>query len=285
VQTMPCTWTPSSGRAPCFTKANCSNDPSATTHRKNRWIREVRLKLDNPQTFADRTVVMAVNWLSGALRWPIGRHFPQGVYPARDIKRFFPNLRVEEIFDIGANIGQSAVQYAINYRAARIDSFEPLRKPFDELEKRTSRNPRIHCHNLALGSSSGVARMDTMNYTYMSRMSDDGDETVTVTTAVEFTRENHIDHINLFKVDTEGFDLEVLRGAEQLIRERRIDLIQVEAGMNPENTHHVYFENFTQYLHGFDYRLFGIYHQFYEWPTRSPKLRRCDLMFASPQLI
>lgn len=230
-------------------------------------------------------VVMAASWLSGAIRWPIGRHFPQGIYPARDIKRFFPELTIESIFDIGANVGQSAVQYAITYRAAQIESFEPLRKPYDELVRRTSKNPRIHCHNLAFGSTSGTAKMDPMDYTYMSRISDDGDETVMVTTAVEFCRENNIEHINIFKVDTEGFDLEVLRGAEPLIRESRIDLVQVEAGMNPENEHHMYFETLTEYMHALDYRLIGIYHQHNEWPTKSPKLRRSDFLFASPKLI
>lgn len=230
-------------------------------------------------------VVMAASWLSGAIRWPIGRHFPQGIYPARDIKRFFPGLKIETIFDIGANVGQSAVQYAITYRTARIDSFEPLHKPFEELQRRTARNSRIHCHNLALGSTSGTAKMDPMDYTYMSRISDDGEETVSVTTAVDFTRDNHIDRVNIFKVDTEGFDLEVLRGAEQLINERRLDLIQVEAGMNPENEHHVYFEKLTGYLHAHEYRLIGIYHLHNEWPTQSPKLRRSDLLFASPTLI
>lgn len=230
-------------------------------------------------------IVMAASWLSGAVRWPIGRHFPQGIYPARDIKRFFPTLNIETIFDIGANVGQSAVQYAITYRKARIESFEPLEKPFGELERRTARNPRIHCHKLAMGSSAGTAKMDPMGYTYMSHISDDGDETVSVTTAVDFARDNDIDRVNIFKVDTEGFDLEVLRGAEQMLTERRLDLVQVEAGMNPENEHHVYFEKLTEYMHDHDYRLIGIYHLHNEWPTQSPKLRRSDLLFASPKLI
>jgi FkbM family methyltransferase len=224
--------------------------------------------------------------LSAKLRWPILRHFPQGIYLARDIKRFFPNMAIEEVFDVGANVGQTAVQYAITFPAARIDSFEPISSTYDTLCRRTARNPRIHCHNFALGSASGEFKMSVQGENSdMSTISDTGDETVTVRTAVDFCNENGIEHINLFKVDTEGFDLEVVRGAEQLIVENRIDLIQVEAGMNPENTHHIYFEKFTKYLHELDYRLFGIYDQFYDWPTGAPRLRRANMVFASPKLI
>ncbi len=87
------------------------------------------------------------------------------------------------------------------------------------------------------------------------------------------------------KVDTEGFDLEVLRGAKSLIESGAIDLIQVEAGMNPENEDHIYFEHFTAYLQDYGYRIFGIYEQGPERLTHPAKLRRANIVFASPSLI
>ncbi len=70
------------------------------------------------------------------------------------------------------------------------------------------------------------------------------------------------------KIDTEGYDLEVLRGAESLLTHQRVDLVQVEAGMNRDNHRHVTFILLTEYLERFNYRLFGIYNQSGEWPAR-----------------
>ncbi|MCH9728620.1 MAG: FkbM family methyltransferase [Actinomycetia bacterium] len=223
--------------------------------------------------------------LSATLRWPVTRHFPQGIYFARDFGRFFRELEIENIFDVGAHHGESAIEYAALFPHARIDSFEPVRESFIELQRRTSRNPRVHCHNFALGSRSENSKMDTTaGYSSSFKISKDGNEKVTIKTAVDFCRQHHIDRVNFLKIDTEGFDLEVLRGAEPLIENRDIDLIQVEAGMNPENNFHVYFEHFTSYLHKYGYRIFGIYEQVSEPLARSAKLRRSNIIFASPSL-
>jgi FkbM family methyltransferase len=224
--------------------------------------------------------------LSARLRWPVTRHFPQGVHFARDFRRFFPELEMRNIFDVGAHHGESATEYSILYPQARIDSFEPVRASFVEMQRRTAGNPRIHCHNLALGSRREESTMDTSaGHSSMFKISDHGDERVRVVTAADFCCEKRIDRINFLKVDTEGFDLEVLYGAQTLIEDAAIDLIEVEAGMNPENDIHVYFDKFTSYLYGYGYRIFGIYEQGPEGPTNSAKLRRSNIIFASPSLV
>lgn len=221
--------------------------------------------------------------LSAYLRWPLSRRFPQGIYFIRDFKRFFPNTEMDIILDVGAHLGQSAVEYAINFPTARIECFEPVRQTFLELQRSTARYRGIRCHNVALGSFTGESRIDTtVSHSSMATISASGNEVIDLMTASEFCAANGIHHISFLKIDTEGFDLEVLRGAEALLDEVRVDFIQVEAGMNPENITHVYFEAFTSYLHAFGYRLFGIYEQSSETLTNSPTLRRSNLVFASP---
>jgi len=39
-----------------------------------------------------------------------------------------------------------------------------------------------------------------------------------------------VDNAQLLKIDAEGFDLEVLRGASAALAEQRFDIIQIEAG-------------------------------------------------------
>jgi hypothetical protein len=41
-------------------------------------------------------------------------------------------------------------------------------------------------------------------------------------------RERGIERINLLKIDTEGFDLQVLEGAQESLRDGRIDFIYLE---------------------------------------------------------
>jgi hypothetical protein len=108
---------------------------------------------------------------------------------------------------------------------------------------------------------------------------------VMIETVDGFCRRRGVDHISLLKIDTEGHDLAVLVGAEDLLRRQAIDLIDVEAGMNPENQRHVPVGEFSSYLETHGYRLFGIYRQTNEWPTGEPHLRRADLVFVSDRVI
>lgn len=57
--------------------------------------------------------------------------------------------------------------------------------------------------------------------------------------------------IDILKVDCEGFDLEVLRGAESLLRDKKIKFLQVEC--SPHNKD-VKFQDIVQYLEQFGYK-------------------------------
>ena len=92
--------------------------------------------------------------------------------------------------------------------------------------------------------------------------------------------------IGLLKIDAEGHDLEVLYGFERMLKEMRVDLVEAEVGMNPENRRHVPFEAVKRYLEHRGYRLFLIYKQRRETPFgRGAMLRRCNVVFASAKLL
>jgi hypothetical protein len=46
----------------------------------------------------------------------------------------------------------------------------------------------------------------------------------------EFTKNRSFDEVSLLKIDVEGAELDVLKGADRLIRERRVKAIQFEIG-------------------------------------------------------
>jgi hypothetical protein len=96
-----------------------------------------------------------------------------------------------------------------------------------------------------------------------------------------FCSDNGICHINYLKIDTEGYDLEVLKGASELLAGHSIDLLEVEVGMNPRNDYHVNISVVLEYLESKGYLVFGVYEQVQEWVTSKPFLRRSNVLFIS----
>lgn len=87
--------------------------------------------------------------------------------------------------------------------------------------------------------------------------------------------------ISLLKVDVEGYELEVLEGAQELLKEQRVDVLYIEAGMNPSATQQTYYRKIEDLLAVYGYRVFGVYEQVNEWPDDSPILRRVNIAFLS----
>jgi FkbM family methyltransferase len=220
---------------------------------------------------------------------------PRGVDSIQDIATYLPMLPVDMIFDVGANVGQSAALYAKRFPKSRIYCFEPASDTFHQLRDMLKGSNLVACYQLAFGASSrkekmvlqGSSNMFFLLDTSKSSQIDDDVKTewVDVVTLDEFCQTNEVERINYLKIDTEGGDLDVLKGSVMMLSEQRIDLVEVEAGMNPKNDRHVPFEALKAFLESHQYFLFGIYEQFHEWPTREPHLRRTNPIFISQKTI
>lgn len=81
---------------------------------------------------------------------------PRGTYLFHDINRWYGIKNFRVVFDVGANIGQSAVRYARCFPSAKIYSFEPVLSTFEELKRNTEHlSNRVRPVQLALGSAKG----------------------------------------------------------------------------------------------------------------------------------
>lgn len=227
----------------------------------------------------------------------IYRSLPRGVDIAADLARDLPRLRVERVFDVGANVGQSALEFLHWFPQARIHCFEPVEATFRTLCERVQGEPRIEPRRLALGSDCGEARMVLEGPSEMHHLEKGTGtgagagsggapvEVVALLTLDRYCREAGIARIGYLKIDTEGADLEVLEGAQELLERQCIDLVQVEAGMNRRNRRHVPLERLKDFLESRGYFLFGLYEQVNEWPSGEPQLRRCNCVFVSDAVI
>jgi len=150
------------------------------------------------------------------------------------------------VFDVGANKGDwSAAALGLD-RGTRIHAFEPAPVPFRELLGRFAdhaREGRILCNPIAASSSVGTVGF----YYYDSAPTWGGLHRrssveaqlnleapvrllVPTTTLDEYCAGLGIRHIHFLKIDVEGNELEVLRGAAGLLSRRSIDYLQFEYG-------------------------------------------------------
>ena len=164
--------------------------------------------------------------------------------------------------------------------------FEPFTSTYELLRSTVKGDSRIQTFALALGIANNPnARMKIAHQHDMNSLALNDDtrshENVEVVTLDCFCEHHAIPSIDYLKIDTEGGDLNVLKGAEQMISAHKITAVEVEAGMNKTNQHHVPLEDLKLHLEARDYFLFGLYEQVHEWPTNKPYLRRTNALFIS----
>ncbi|MFV8342099.1 FkbM family methyltransferase [Flavobacterium sp. XS2P39] len=142
-------------------------------------------------------------------------------------------------FDIGANLGQTINKMSNHYPDAKIYVFEPSKNCFESLTQNFKKN-NISLHNLAVGSSCGHLEFNEYSWSALNSLlkraygSAKIMETylVDVVTVDEFCKNNSISYINLLKTDTEGYELNVLKGSSLMMEQNRIQFVYVEIFFN-----------------------------------------------------
>lgn len=191
---------------------------------------------------------------------------------------------VKTIFDVGANIGQSTMKFRAGFPDARIFSFEPVLDTFEQLSKNVLSDTNITCHNLALGNEQGKKTMylsdQSLTNSLVPPKTESISEEITMSMLDEFADAHQVDRIDLLKIDAEGFDLEVLKGAKKIIDTQKVPFILVEAGFHPGDERHVLFDDLRAFLMPMGYSIFGMYDQTLEW-SGEQRLRFANVCFSN----
>jgi FkbM family methyltransferase len=167
------------------------------------------------------------------------------------------------MFDVGANKGKYArMALRVFGSDAAIHSFEPSAATFEML--RQSVGSRAHLHNFGLSERPGILTLysDTEGSGLASVHNRDlnqfglllnRSEEIQISTIDEFCAAAGIQRIHFLKLDVEGHELAVLKGAASLLSQRRIAFIQFEfGGCNLDSR--TYFRDFHRLLSR-DYRI------------------------------
>ena len=155
------------------------------------------------------------------------------------------------IFDVGANQGQflSMMTGGLSGVPFRIHSFEPSAFTFESLKKSYGADPRAVLNNVGLGREAGSLTLYSnedgsgLASLYNRRLDHFGiamsqTETVAITTLDAYCEQNAVAHIDLLKLDVEGHELDVLAGAQEMLRRSAIDAVTFEfGGCNIDSRH------------------------------------------------
>ncbi|WP_261251289.1 FkbM family methyltransferase [Laspinema olomoucense] len=170
-----------------------------------------------------------------------------GVDPLYDINKVLSDSQynchltsqsIGTIFDIGANVGQTAIKFAKKFPNSKIHSFEPIQKTFEELQANVQTYKNIHPSCLGFGQkkekkeiyiySKSVLASCISESPVMSSKNSCDVVTLELETIDAYCQKNQISSIDILKVDTEGFDFEVIQGAQKLLENKAINFIYFE---------------------------------------------------------
>jgi len=146
----------------------------------------------------------------------------------------------DTVFDVGAYLGEWSRMVSDRQPTARIYAFEPAPDSFPKLEE-SVRNTQITPVKLALSDSAGVMTFrvypqgEILNSFYeRKKLTEVGVKPALVEVATErldaWCKGKGIGHIDYLKIDTEGAELLILRGAGEMLKGQSISLVQFEYG-------------------------------------------------------
>ena len=156
--------------------------------------------------------------------------------PFEAISKFYNQVVADKIvFDVGVNQGQTIKKILQFFPNSKIYGFEPSKICFENaLSNKFPSNVQIE--NAAIGNEKTILKFNEYSWSAMNsfltrafgqaKIIDTYD--VNVDTLDSFCKENFIEKINLLKSDTEGFELNVLKGAEGLLNSNKIHFILIE---------------------------------------------------------
>jgi FkbM family methyltransferase len=132
------------------------------------------------------------------------------------------------IFDIGANIGFMSLQFASIASNGMIFSFEPMPSTYKKLTRNISENHflsnRIKSIRKAVSDKAGTLNLYLPNdkhhglVSFSSEVSNDNTVTIVDTCCIDdFIKENNIVKVDLMKIDVEGAEALVIKGAMKSI--------------------------------------------------------------------
>ena len=180
---------------------------------------------------------------------------------------------VPTVFDVGANVGQSIEKFRQAWPGAEMHSFEPNPAPFSALSDKWGNTPGVVLNNVALADLNGTSpfhatriseaasllsptermRMISVEHKYDYEVISIRTETLD-----NYCRAVNCGKIDILKIDVQGAELCVLKGARALLQREMISAIYVETTFAACYEGQTNYSGLMSYLSCFGYELWDI---------------------------
>lgn len=218
------------------------------------------------------------------------RALRRGVAPSLEHQRVLGLIEPRLVVDIGANRGQFALAVRHAHPTATILSFEPLPGPAASYRKVFAGDERVKLVESAVGPEAGAAPMhvsgrdDSSSLLPIAAMQDElfpGTAeaavcSIHVTRLAEHLVDESINAPALLKLDVQGFELEALRGCEDLLR--RFAWVYVECSFVELYVGQAFAGAIIAWLRERGFKLRGVYNMTYGPDGAAVQ---ADFLFAS----
>lgn len=209
----------------------------------------------------------------------------------RDLEVIFKTTKDLLIFDVGANVGEATDEFLKSFARARVVMFEPNPECCSILKERFRGWSNVNLESVAIGEKKGSLKLNLFSGSNMNSLlplstdsenllnqqfKEIGEVDVEVETIDAYCAANGINHIALLKLDTQGYDLNALKGAASLIRSMSIGVILIEVNFIPIYEKQGAFEAIHGFLDRHGYRLVD----FYNKRRRGGYLGWCDACYV-----
>ncbi|UCC98541.1 MAG: FkbM family methyltransferase [Phycisphaerales bacterium] len=214
---------------------------------------------------------------------------------ALDLQRcLFGDTRNIVIFDVGAYVGEITAAYKKAFPSSTVYSFEPFPESFRELCRRCG-DLSIDAYNLAMSDeeanlkfyvntdescNSFFPRSERGRRYCPQRSKNVRTIEVRATTLDSFCDCKNISTIDILKLDVEGAETKVLKGASRKLSATQIELIYTEVMFVPHYEGGCIFHELAGFLEPYGYTLFNLYNL---KRAKDGQLRWGDAIFLSPE--
>lgn len=163
-------------------------------------------------------------------------------------------------FDVGAHRGETTAELLEAFPDASVHCFEPLPENFAALAEATA-GTTARAVNAAMSDTVGTLTLARGNSTFTTSVYAGGEQLqVAATTVDRYAEEQGLERVGLLKIDTEGHEPAVLRGASGLLGEGRISFVFCECDFTPRpGEPHAAFADLHATLEPLGYRVVSFY--------------------------
>ena len=215
---------------------------------------------------------------------------PLSRFHHKRIFKYLCKLDIEKIIDVGAHRGEFLETMLKIEKINSFYIFEPQKKIFNELNKKFSENKRVTLFNYALDKDIKNRKLKINKLSMTSTLSEINEQSLYLKfkNLLTFSKSNFVDeyeiktntidnifksinlHKTLIKIDVEGFELNVIKGSLEKLKEVPFILMENQFGNHYKNN------DFKEIIKLLDKQNFKILNKFI-----FPTMHYQDVLFAN----